>query len=80
MALVTIRYWDIGRTRPRYGCGSFRQERVIRDIERVEGGETGLITYQRRPVRVYRRTDASGWETNPDALKPPKAAYLHRPL
>lgn len=76
LPLVYARYGDVGESRPRYGGGIFTLHRQIKNIQVVQGGETGTIQYKGQSISVYRRLGGAR-ETNPSALRPIKETRLH---
>jgi hypothetical protein len=76
LPLVYARYGDVGEQRPRYGGGIFTFRRQIKNIQAVQGGESGTIQYKGQSIPVYRRTGGA-WDTNPSVLGPVKVTRFH---
>jgi hypothetical protein len=77
VAIIEVRYHDVGEQGPRLGCGSKTEHRTVRDITPVQGGEMGTIRYKGRDVRVYRRSGlGSIWTTDRATLGPIKVTKV----
>jgi hypothetical protein len=76
LPLIYARYSDVGEPRPRYGGGIFTLHRQVKNIQAIQGGESGTIQYKGQSIPVYRRPGGA-WDTNPSVLGPIKVTRLH---
>jgi hypothetical protein len=76
---VEVHYRDIGECGPRLGCGFFVTRRLVREVAAIEshrgGAEMGTITYDGKPLRVFRSLPHGTWTSDRGELEPIKAMY-----